>query len=367
MINSKPFFIELELTYRCSQQCFYCHNPPKEGNFYIANEKPKFRSTIEIKELDVNEWLLIIDQIKNMDKSYEGAMDIVITGGEALLRTDLEEILSYISRQKLRYLLLTSGEPVSDNRIKKLVESGLDRVRINLTSHKHLSDLSVLDMNIKNEILNKTNIAKKFKYFGVKLVGGNIVLTKYYLDHLEEVVDLAYKANLDWIEINPVIKVGHGYINQKYVVPDSNDEKKIHDKLNRLRSIYGEDFIQNYVDTDILYSRIPIPTNWGEIGLIVSPNGDVYPGSEATSIPLAKLGNLKTHSLIEIWSNNRLLNAIRTLSFLKEPCKSCTVKNICKGGFRFNAYILGHDLLAPDPLCPIVKNYAKGDLLSYKG
>lgn len=367
MLNYKPFFIELELIYKCSQQCFYCYNPPKEKNFYIANEKPKFRSTIDINELDVNEWISLINQIKNMDKNYEGIMDVVITGGEPLLRTDLEDILSYISRQKLRFLLLTSGEPATDDRIKKLVESGLEKVRINLTSYKYLSDFSVLNAYIRNEILNKITIAKKFKDFGIKLVGGNIVLTKYYLDHLEEVVDAAYRANLDWIEINPVIKVGHGYINQKYIVPDSGCEKEIYEKLNKLKLIYGENFIQNYIDTDIVYSRIPIPTNWGEIGLIISPNGDIYPGSEATSIPFAKLGNVKTDSLIEIWSNSSLLNDIRKLSFLKEPCKSCKVKNICKGGFRFNAYVLSQDFLAPDPLCPIVKNHVKGDLLSSKG
>ncbi|BDB97871.1 hypothetical protein [Saccharolobus caldissimus] len=53
------------------------------------------------------------------------------------------------------------------------------------------------------------------------------MLTKYYPNHLEELVELAHKANLDWVEIHPVIKVGHGYINQKFLIPDSNDERKI--------------------------------------------------------------------------------------------------------------------------------------------
>lgn len=357
MINRKPFFIELELTYRCSQQCFYCHNPPRDLKFYIDDKAPKPRSVIEMNELNLSEWISAIDQIKRLDEKYEGIMDVVVTGGEPLLRSDLEEILSYITRQKLSHMLLSSGEPISDDRITKLLESGLEKIRINLTSHKYVFNMQSLIMHIKNEVVKKINIAKKFKDFGVKEVGGNIVLTSYYLDFLEEIVELAYKSNLDWIEVNSVYKVGHGYINQKFIVPDPNDERTIQEKLKKLIEIYGENFIQNYVDTDILYSRIPIPTNWGEVGLVIVPNGDIYPGSEATSIPLSKLGNIKNDSLIEIWFSYPLLNKIRSLSFLGEPCKSCEVKKLCRGGFRFNAYITKNDLFAPDPSCPIVKDY----------
>ncbi|AGJ62920.1 Fe-S oxidoreductase [Sulfolobus islandicus LAL14/1] len=276
-----------------------------------------------MNELNLSEWISVIDQIKRLDEKYEGIMDVVVTGGEPLLRSDLEEILSYITRQKLRHMLLSSGEPISDDRITKLLESGLEKIRINLTSHKYVFNMQSLIMHIKNEVAKKINITKKFKDFGVKEVGGNIVLTSYYLDFLEEIVKLAYKSNLDWIEIHSVIKVGHGYINQKFIVPDP----------------------------------IPIPTNWGEVGLVIAPNGDIYPGSEATSIPLSKLGNIKNDSLIEIWFSNSLLNKIRSLSFLGEPCKSCEVKKLCRGGFRFNAYITKNDLFAPDPSCQLVKDY----------
>jgi MoaA/NifB/PqqE/SkfB family radical SAM enzyme len=46
-----------------------------------------------------NLYTLKIDQIKRLDEKYEGIMDVVVTGGEPLLRSDLEEILSYITRQ----------------------------------------------------------------------------------------------------------------------------------------------------------------------------------------------------------------------------------------------------------------------------
>jgi pyrroloquinoline quinone biosynthesis protein E len=55
MYKTKPFFIELELTYGCSQQCFYCHNPPKERKFFIADNHPYPRSVTEIEELSLKE------------------------------------------------------------------------------------------------------------------------------------------------------------------------------------------------------------------------------------------------------------------------------------------------------------------------
>ncbi|BDB97872.1 radical SAM protein [Saccharolobus caldissimus] len=152
MVNCKPFFIELELTYRCSQQCFYCHNPPREGKFHLAKEISIPRVATETNELSTKGWLSVIDEIKKMDESCNGIMDIVITGGEPLLRSDLEKILHHISKQKLRHMLLTNREPISDDRIISLKDNGLEIIRINLTSHKYLSDLSNLDINIKNEI-----------------------------------------------------------------------------------------------------------------------------------------------------------------------------------------------------------------------
>ena len=93
----------------------------------------------------------------------------------------------------------------------------------------------------------------------------------------------------------------------------------------------------------------------------IMSNGDLYPcvpsiGSEFL------LGNVKETSLEEIWENSPTLQWFREdarEAARKEPCKSCEHNDVCAGGCRVSALILAGDKTAPDPRCPIVKEYQR--------
>ncbi|MEJ2775337.1 hypothetical protein WIW90_03750 [Sulfolobaceae archaeon RB850M] len=105
---------------------------------------------------------------------------------------------------------------------------------------------------LRREYKDLKNVEGWMLIYGRRKVGKSFLIRKY-VNH-----DLYYVITRD------LQAYCHGYINQKFIVPDPNDERTIQEKLKKLIEIYGENFIQNYVDTDILYSRIPIPTNWGK-------------------------------------------------------------------------------------------------------
>ena len=71
-------------------------------------------------------------------------------------------------------------------------------------------------------------------------------------------------------------------------------------------------------------------------------------------------GDVREIDLLETWLNCELLNKFRKLRkrMLKEPCRSCSIK--CVGGCRGVAAAVFGDILAPQPLCPLVeKSYMR--------
>ena len=99
-----PRHVTLELTAKCNFRCPYCYCVWHE---YPALAKP---------ELDAAGWMAILDKC-----AAEGVDDILFTGGEALLRRDLFDILGYARRvlPKARLSLFTNASRLDETLIKK--------------------------------------------------------------------------------------------------------------------------------------------------------------------------------------------------------------------------------------------------------
>ena len=74
--QGKPLWLSLELTYRCPLKCTWCNNP-LDFEDYAA------------KELSTEEWKQVLREAREI-----GALQLGFTGGEPLLRDDLEELVA---------------------------------------------------------------------------------------------------------------------------------------------------------------------------------------------------------------------------------------------------------------------------------
>ena len=99
-----PRHMTLELTAKCNFRCPYCYCVWHE---YPALAKP---------ELDAAGWKTILDKC-----AADGVDDILFTGGEALLRRDLFEILDYARRvlPKAKFSLFTNASRLDETLLKK--------------------------------------------------------------------------------------------------------------------------------------------------------------------------------------------------------------------------------------------------------
>jgi len=75
---SPPLWLLAELTYRCPLQCPYCSNPLEIAKY--------------TNEISTEDWVRVMQQARKM-----GATQMGFSGGEPLVRQDLEELIQEAS------------------------------------------------------------------------------------------------------------------------------------------------------------------------------------------------------------------------------------------------------------------------------
>ena len=116
-LPNKPLWLLAELTYACPLQCPYCSNPL---------EFAKYKN-----ELSTDDWKRVLREARKM-----GAAQLGFSGGEPLVRQDLEELIAEARQLGFYTNLITSGVGMDEKRIKAFREAGL------LASLRSFADVS---------------------------------------------------------------------------------------------------------------------------------------------------------------------------------------------------------------------------------
>ncbi|MFZ5512628.1 MAG: radical SAM protein, partial [Pseudomonadota bacterium] len=94
-----PLWLVLELTYRCPLKCVWCNNP-LDFDAYAD------------KELSTDEWKRVLREARAL-----GSLQLGFSGGEPLLRPDLEELVAEANRLGFYTNLITSGVGLTEARL----------------------------------------------------------------------------------------------------------------------------------------------------------------------------------------------------------------------------------------------------------
>ena len=114
--QGKPLWLVLELTYECPLKCPWCSNPVD-----YARRKGE--------ELTTAEWKRVLREGREL-----GALQLGFTGGEPLLRDDIEELVADATALGYYTNLITSGVGLTEARLVKLKEAGLKQIQLSLQS-----------------------------------------------------------------------------------------------------------------------------------------------------------------------------------------------------------------------------------------
>jgi radical SAM protein with 4Fe4S-binding SPASM domain len=114
-----PVLGEIAVTYACNNRCLFCYAGCGTGSRGDAG-----------MEMDMKSLKRVVDIFRDEAK----IPFFSLTGGEPLLRQDLEELISYAGSRKLRVNLITNGTLATKERAESLYGSGLRTAQVSLES-----------------------------------------------------------------------------------------------------------------------------------------------------------------------------------------------------------------------------------------
>jgi pyrroloquinoline quinone biosynthesis protein E len=333
MLPPRPFTLIAELTYQCPLHCPYCSNPLDIGGDTYRGE------------LDTEHWIDAFAQARAL-----GVLQLALTGGEPMLRRDLEALCAGSREAGLYSSLITAGTLFTRERAQALKAAGLDHVQISFQSP---------DAHDNDRIAGNRSFDKKIAAAGVAKELGfpltiNCVLHRQNLDRIEEVLELALHLGAQRLELANTQYYGWAVANQQALAPTWEQLRRGEEAVQRFRRRVGPKLDVLWVLPDF-YEDLPKPCmgGWGRTAMVVAPNGDVLPCQAAATIPGLSFANVRDHSLEWIWSESDAFARFRGTEWMQEPCRTCPLgrQEVDWGGCRCQALRLAGDAAATDPVC----------------
>ncbi|MFO0665203.1 MAG: pyrroloquinoline quinone biosynthesis protein PqqE [Polyangiaceae bacterium] len=332
----RPFTLICELSYRCPLRCAYCSNP-----LDLRRHK---------EELSTEDWLRILTQAKEL-----GALQVHLTGGEPLVRDDLETLVAHCRSLGFFTNLVTSGLPRDDARLERLCALGLDNVQVSI---QDTDDAGALTISGKAALADKIAAARIVKNAGLPLTL-NVVLHRHNIDRTPAFLELGKKLAADRIELANTQYLGWALLNKEQLLPTREQvDTAFALSTQAKKELLGKAEVL-FVKPDHFgtYPRACMD-GWARRFLHVSPDGMILPCHAAMSIEGLAFPNAKTSSLDDAWNRSAAFAAFRGDAWMKEPCATCDRKTQDFGGCRCQAFALTGDADATDPACTLSPAHA---------
>jgi len=328
--EGKPLWVSLELTYQCPLKCVFCSNPVDYDSYREG-------------ELSTEEWKRVIREAREL-----GALQIGFTGGEPTLRKDLEELIGYADSLGFYTNLISSGIGLTPARLEEMKRRGLKHIQLGFQS----CDEQTANLMAGADVFRrKLEIAHEIKARGFPMVL-NVPVTRHNLPQIPEILNLAERLGVEYIELANVQYYNWALINRDQLLPTREQLEWAEAEVAKFRERVGERMTVYFVIPDYYDGRPKACMNgWGAIHLTIAPDGSALPCSQARSIDTLSFPNVRDHSLAWLWQESDTFNFFRGDSWMKEPCRSCDEKEKDFGGCRCQALALTGDPANADPAC----------------
>ncbi len=327
-----PLWLLAELTYRCPLQCPYCSNPIDYAQYK--------------EELTTGEWFDVFDQARQM-----GAVQLGFSGGEPLVRQDLEELVAYAHQQGFYTNLITSGMGLTEARIASLKDAGLQHIQISFQA----SDPSVNNAlaGSKHAFEQKYEMSRLVKQYDYPMVL-NFVIHRQNIDQIDQIIDLCLELEADTVELAICQFYGWAFENIEGLLPTKEQVVR----AERITNEYRQKIEARGIKCKLIfvvpdyYEERPKPCmdGWGKIFLTVAPDGTALPCHAARQLPI-EFPNIRQTPLKDIWYDSDSFNQYRGDEWMPDMCQSCSDKERDYGGCRCQAFMLTGDAKNADPVC----------------
>ena len=329
MSGERAYTLVAELTYRCPLRCVYCSNP-----VHVAARE---------RELDTEEWRRVLREAAAL-----GVVQLNLSGGEPLLRDDLEALVAEARALGLYTSLITSGTPLDRARLESLKTHGLDALQLSFQDDRESDARRIAGVDA---LARKLEVAAWVRALELPLTL-NVVLQRDNIERVPEFVALAERLGAERLELANTTYLGWALVNRPALVPSRDAIERARTAARaateRLRGRMEILFVLPDYHTD--FPR-PCMGGWARSIVLVAPDGLALPCHQARSIRGLAFENVRDRGLGEIWRDSAGFRAFRGEDWMQEPCRSCDRRQIDFGGCRCQAFALTGDAAATDPAC----------------
>ena len=329
--QERPTTLLAEVTHRCPLHCPYCSNPLD----LLRAES----------EIGTEDWKRVLTEAREL-----GVLQLGLSGGEPMVRKDLEELATHARSLGLYTTLVTSGLGLTRKRAEALRAAGLEHVQISVQD---------VDPETAERIAGVSSVKQKQAAIAlVKELGFafsiNVVLHRANLDRIGEIIDLAAGYGADRLELANTQYYGWGLKNRATLMPTRDQVLRAKDIAQDRMQRYKGQMQITFVLPDY-FEDLPKACygGWGRYYIVVAPDGRALPCHGAYAIPSLELPNVREHSIGWIWRESSAFQAFRGDAWMKEPCRSCPRKAVDFGGCRCQALALTGDAANADPVCTL--------------
>ncbi len=207
--------LRISVTDRCNLQCIYCM-PKNNNNWFDSSDILTFDEMIRFASI----------------MSKLGIENIRLTGGEPLLRSNIEILVENLSKiTGIKKVSMTTNGILLPHKISQLKKAGLSSINISLDTFNHEKFKKINGTDSLDQVLESIKVANK-EQMCIKI---NIVVMRGF--NYAEVVDFARFAkapghHVRFIEFMPLD--GTGIWNQDLVVTKHEIMTKIRHEIGEL-------------------------------------------------------------------------------------------------------------------------------------
>jgi cyclic pyranopterin phosphate synthase len=297
--------LRVSLTDRCNFRCFYC----------LPHGEPPIAPKEQMLSYEEIEYVCDIFVELGIEK-------IRLTGGEPMMRRDIETIIEKLSALKvkgLQDLALTTNGYFLPDRAQGLKDAGLDRITISLDSLKPDTFKQMTGVDVLDRVLAGIEAAKQARLEPIKI---NVVVVRNHNE--EEVADFAafarkHDVKMRFIEFMP-LDSGHDWSRSDVV-----SGKEIYERINEQFPLVALDVFRGS-ETSSRYRFAD--GGRGEVG-IIAPVTEPFCGA-CSRIRLTADGQIRTclfstveHSLRDVVRTGatraEIIDFIESVILKKEP------------------------------------------------
>lgn len=350
-----PFLVIWETTQACDLACRHCRAEAR------PERDPRELSTAEARRL--------LEDVRRF-----GPIVFVFSGGDALKRPDIVELVRHGAALGLRMAITPATTPLASREtLEALAEAGLTRLAVSLDG----STAAIHDefRRVEGSFEHGLRILRTAQEIGLS-TQVNTVVRRHNLEDVDALCDLMGRLGIVFWEVFFLVPIGRA---RREDVASAEEFEAVFHKLYDLSKTAPFDIKATAAPqyTRVVLQRQAAERRSGENGngrvsgrtrghahslrdgigrarnvndgdgfLFVSHTGDICPSG---FLPVAA-GNVRTHDLVRTYREAPLLVGLRDRSLIGGKCSVCEYLHVC-GGSRARAWAMTGDPWAAEPFC----------------